>query len=160
MRWSWLCVGVLACAALLGLTVVALAQDAPVRIVQAGDGTLYVLKGGVRYVIAADPIDDDELAVYADGGSLASGDVLAVLGVAAGASARDSVAQQQQQQPPADMPADQSPPPSGDQSPAPGDLPSATAQQSPSGVTKARPSGESSDQAQQPAESQPQLPSQ
>ena len=45
------------------------AQSAPLRIVQASDGTLYVLKDGARYAIVADAIDDDELAVYEDGGA-------------------------------------------------------------------------------------------
>ncbi len=45
------------------------AQSAPLRIVQASDGTLYVLKDGARYAIVADAIDDEELAVYEDGGA-------------------------------------------------------------------------------------------
>ncbi len=45
------------------------AQSAPLRIVQASDGTLYVLKDGARYAIVADVIDDEELAAYEDGGA-------------------------------------------------------------------------------------------
>jgi len=46
-----------------------LAQSAPWRIVQSSDGTLYVLKDGARFALVGEPIDDDELAAYADGGT-------------------------------------------------------------------------------------------
>jgi hypothetical protein len=46
-----------------------LAQSAPWRIVQASDGTLYVLKDTTRYALFVDPIADSELATYVDGGT-------------------------------------------------------------------------------------------
>jgi hypothetical protein len=48
----------------------AAAQGAPGRIVQAGDGTLYLLKDGARFAIVAEPVGDEELEAYADGGTL------------------------------------------------------------------------------------------
>jgi hypothetical protein len=60
---------------------IAAAQGAPVRFVQANDGTLYLVKDGARYQIVVETIDDDELAGYADGGPLGSSQVLATLGV-------------------------------------------------------------------------------
>jgi len=46
----------------------ALAQSAPWRIVQASDGTIYVLAGGSRFAIVPEPISDDDLQGYTDGG--------------------------------------------------------------------------------------------
>ena len=63
----FLCVLVLL--TLLGSAAVSLAQSAPWRVVQASDGTLYLLKDGVRYAIVGDAIDDEELEAYADGGA-------------------------------------------------------------------------------------------
>src|SRR6266852_6156002 len=48
-----------------GLLLIALC--APWRIAQASDGTLFLLKDGVRYAIVGEPIDDDELGAYAEG---------------------------------------------------------------------------------------------
>ena len=47
----------------------ALAQGVPWRVVQADDGTLYVLQDGARHAIVADPIGDDELNGYTDAGA-------------------------------------------------------------------------------------------
>ena len=61
----------LACAALVLAAVLvngALAQSNPWRIVQASDGTLYVLSDGTRYAILGEAISDDELNAYVDGG--------------------------------------------------------------------------------------------
>jgi hypothetical protein len=48
----------------------AVAQSAPWRIVQAGDGTLYVPKDGSRFAIVGEPVAEEELATYADGGAI------------------------------------------------------------------------------------------
>jgi hypothetical protein len=48
----------------------AAAQGVPGRIVQASDGTLYLLKDGARYAIVTEPIGDEELDAYADGGAV------------------------------------------------------------------------------------------
>jgi hypothetical protein len=47
----------------------AMADESPQRIVQAEDGTLYLLKNGVRYAIVGVPIGDEELDGYVDGGA-------------------------------------------------------------------------------------------
>lgn len=44
------------------------AQSAPWRIVQATDGTIYVLAGGSRFAIVPEPISDNDLQGYTDGG--------------------------------------------------------------------------------------------
>jgi hypothetical protein len=47
----------------------ALAQTAPTwRIVQASDGSLYAISGGVRYELSPDPIGDADLAALTDAG--------------------------------------------------------------------------------------------
>jgi hypothetical protein len=48
------------------------AQPAPWHIAQGSDGTLYLVTGTTRYVIAPDPISDDDLAALADGGPVGS----------------------------------------------------------------------------------------
>jgi hypothetical protein len=53
-------------------TAVSVAQPAPWRIVQSGDGSLYLLAAGQRFSLEPDPIGDDELAAFADGGDLGS----------------------------------------------------------------------------------------
>jgi hypothetical protein len=55
------------------------AQSAPARIVQASDGTLYLLKDGARYAIVADFIEDDELNALADGGEIGGSGLLNAL---------------------------------------------------------------------------------
>jgi hypothetical protein len=80
--------GGLVCGGLLLVGVVvggsaALAQSAPGRIVQASDGTLYLLRDGARQAIVPETIDDDELASYADGGEI-SGALLLSSGAATG----------------------------------------------------------------------------
>jgi hypothetical protein len=64
---------------------VAVAQGAPGRIVQASDGTLYLLKDGVRYAIVGEPVEDDELSAYAEGDAIGAG--LLLNGLAAPAPA-------------------------------------------------------------------------
>src|SRR3954447_20249506 len=85
VRARWL-VALVVSVALVGGVAGVLAQTAPVRIVAAGDGTLYLLKGGSRYAIAVDGIDDDELAIYADAGALGGSELLAALGASTSAS--------------------------------------------------------------------------
>lgn len=46
------------------------AQSAPWHVVQAADGTLYLLADGVRYTLTPDAIGDDELAELPDGGAV------------------------------------------------------------------------------------------
>src|SRR5205085_1027396 len=81
MHRAWWIVGLLLIALVVGASGVA-AQMAPTRIVQASDGGLYLLKGGVRYAISVDAMEDDELQAYADGGTLGGDDLLAALGAA------------------------------------------------------------------------------
>ena len=74
------CVAVaVAALGLLGVAHAVFAQSNQVRIVQAGDGTLYLLKNGARYTIAVDAIDDDELAAYPDAGTLGFSQLLAAI---------------------------------------------------------------------------------
>src|SRR5690349_14450208 len=56
------------------------AQSAPWRIVQSSDGSLYVLKEGARFAVVGEPIGDDELAAYADGGATGAALLLAANG--------------------------------------------------------------------------------
>jgi hypothetical protein len=75
----------LICAAVVLLASAAtgvLAQSPPWRIAQASDGTLYVLKDGARFILVADPIADDELAQYQDGGTTGNA---VLLGIGTGA---------------------------------------------------------------------------
>jgi hypothetical protein len=48
------------------------AQPAPWRLVQANDGTLYLLAEGQRFTLDPDPISDDEVANLPDGGHIGS----------------------------------------------------------------------------------------
>src|SRR5690242_98191 len=57
----------------------ALAQSEPVRIVQASDGTVFLLKDGSRYAIVGDEVSDDEVGAYADAGSISGSELLAAL---------------------------------------------------------------------------------
>lgn len=59
------------------------AQSAPPRIVQASDGTLYLLEDGARFTLVGDTIGDDELAQYSDGGPAGSAVLLGMLAPAA-----------------------------------------------------------------------------
>src|SRR5438477_1575977 len=82
----------LALVVLIGGGNVALAQSDLERVVQASDGTLFLLKDGSRYVIVADAISDDDVAAYADGGQISGSELLSALTlstppVAAGGSA-------------------------------------------------------------------------
>jgi hypothetical protein len=64
---------------LLAAAVVAstsLAQSAPGRLVQSSDGTLYVLKDGARFAVVGEPIDDEELGAFADGGTIGAAELL------------------------------------------------------------------------------------
>src|SRR5437899_387204 len=70
---------VLAAVGLVAVTHAASAQGEPVRIVQASDGTLYLLRNRAHYAIMSDAIDDDELAIYADGGAIGSSELLSAL---------------------------------------------------------------------------------
>jgi hypothetical protein len=65
---------VLAVAAALAMLLgaVATAQPIPPRLVQADDGSLYLIAGGQRYSLQPDPISDDELEQIPDGGELGS----------------------------------------------------------------------------------------
>ena len=63
----------------VGLVAVAHAASAQgelAGIVHASDGTLYLLKNGAHYAIVSDAIDDDELAMYADGGAIDSSELV------------------------------------------------------------------------------------
>jgi len=53
-------------AVLLFATATVSAQAAPWRVVQAGDGTLYLLKDGMRSPLVPSPISDEELAAIPD----------------------------------------------------------------------------------------------
>lgn len=57
----------------------AIAQSAPPRIVQASDGTLYLLKDGSRFALVGEVISDDELAQYPDGGAAGSAVLVGLL---------------------------------------------------------------------------------
>src|SRR5438552_17791703 len=78
----------------------ALAQSDPVRVVQASDGTLFLLKGVSRYAIVADAISDDDVAAYADGGQISGSELLAALtlstppAAAAGSAATETASAQ------------------------------------------------------------------
>lgn len=48
------------------------AQQAPWRIVQGSDGTLYLVTSDTRYVVNPDQISDGDLAALTDGGSIGS----------------------------------------------------------------------------------------
>src|SRR5438477_12009661 len=69
----------LALVVLIGGGNVALAQSDPEHVVQASDGTLFLLKDGSRYVIVADAISDDDVAAYADGGQISGSELLSAL---------------------------------------------------------------------------------
>src|SRR5437764_14609770 len=82
----------LALVVVIGGGTVALAQSDPERVVQASDGTLFLLKNGSRYIIVADAISDDDVAAYADGGQISGSELLSAFTlstppVAAGGSA-------------------------------------------------------------------------
>jgi phosphomannomutase len=47
--------------------------------VQATDGTLYLLRNGARLAIAVDPVGDEELAAYSDGGVIGGSQLLALV---------------------------------------------------------------------------------
>jgi hypothetical protein len=67
--WKALCaVVLLACVSWSAAS----AQQAPWRVVQGSDGTLYLVTGDTRYVITPDQITDDDMAALTDGGTLGS----------------------------------------------------------------------------------------
>jgi len=70
---------VLAAVGLVAVAHAASAQGEPVRIVQTSDGTLYLLKNSAHYAIVSDAIDDEELAMYADGGAIGGSELLSAL---------------------------------------------------------------------------------
>jgi hypothetical protein len=111
---------VLAVVSITGVAHVAVAQGDQVRIVQAGDGSVYLLKTGTRYAIVTDAIDDDELASYADAGSIGTSQVLAALS-APTASVTDAAArvappaEADQLAPPPEAAQSAPPPPAADQ---------------------------------------------
>ena len=51
------------------VAVTALAQAAPVRVVQGSDGTLYLAQEGKSWTLVPDPISDSELATLTSRGS-------------------------------------------------------------------------------------------
>ena len=61
------------------------AQGAPGRIVQASDGTLYLLKDGMRYAIVGEPVEVEELGAYTEGDAV--GAALLLNGLPAAATA-------------------------------------------------------------------------
>ena len=91
----------------------AAAQGSAWRIVQSADGTLYLLAGGTRYAIVGDPIDDDELAEYADGDATGTAMLLNVLRPASPPPVAERPApapEEVQANPPAEAPAAPVPP--------------------------------------------------